>query len=654
MNKTLTINLGGFVFHIDETAYDILNKYIQAIKGYFSNPETRDEIVSDVEARMAELFRAELGKNREVIAQEDVTKIISILGNPEDFGGDTEPTNQNQPFANPQSYDYSKQSRRRIFRDPDDKVFGGVCSGLANYFGFDPLWLRLGWALSVFFFGMGFILYLVLWLIIPQAITTADKLEMKGEPVNLQNIEKQVKEEMKDLEQRAKEFGNDAKLWGKNVPTSSAGRFFHDFFRLLAMVIVKFVSFIAKIVGGFFLFLACVLGIVFLAILFGSMDFINVNINQQEFGINLHDVLNRIFVTDLDQNLFLSALAFFSLIPLILLVYWAVRILFKVKRGIAIPVVTMGLLALGIVLLIWPLRNLKKDTKSMYVDKTQIKIEQKDTLYFEADPKTETIIRNGFNDDEDLNFVGNWKIFVDNDSPSLVGLTRLDFVKSHNDSTWIEVIRSAKGAEKSSAAIRAKAIDYGISQRESLIVVNGYFPLAESEKLRNQKIRVIVHVGLGKTVYLNKSISPIIYDIKNVTDTYDNDMLGHYWTMTGDGLACPDFNEDKADSKDQFDDESEMIESDNEDGTKTIEIQNISANSKSVIVDENGEKTEIVQKEMGHGNRKVTVKKWDKKGNLISQTESISKDEFIETPTPPTPPNSKSSSKKEVKVEIRK
>lgn len=656
MNKTLTINLGGFVFHIDETAYDILSKYLQALKGYFSNPETRDEIVSDVEARMAELFRAELGKNREVIGIDDVNKVISILGNPEDFGGDTEPNKANQPFSNPQAFDYTNQSRRRVFRDPDDKVVGGVCSGLANYFGFDPLWLRLGWVISLFFFGMGFLLYFVLWIIIPKAVTTADKLEMRGEPVNLQNIEKQVMEEMKDFEERAKEFGKDAKTWGRNAPQGPAGRFFNDFFRLLGLIIVKFFSLIGKIIGGFFLFLACAVGFAFLAILFGSMDFIQVNINQQDFGINLHDLLSRIFVSDLDQNLFLGALAFFSFIPLTLLVYWAIRILFKVKRGNLIPWVVTGLFLSGIILLVFPLRNLKKDTKTLYVDKSQIKIKNSDTLYIETDPKTDAIMTNGFNDNEDLNFVGNWKIMVDNETPSLVGVTRLDIVKSPTDSTWIEVVRSAKGFDKEAAGRRAKSIDYGISQRDSLLVVNGHFNLADNEQLRHQKLRVILHLGQGKTIYLNKSIEPIIYDIKNVTNTYDSDMLGHYWTMTMDGLACPDFRKTDEPSEEDSEDLGDAKEWDNADGSHTIEIENITSNSKSVIIDDKGDKTEIVEKHLGNGTKEITVKKWDKKGKLKTETINVVKDEQVEIPelpTPPTPSKGKGEKKKEVKVIVR-
>ncbi len=567
MNKTLTINLGGYVFHIEENAYEILGKYINAIKSHFANPETRSEIISDVEARVAELFRAELGKIREVISEDDVNKVIGIMGNPEDFGGDAdaESSDSSRPFANPSNYDYTSKSRRRIFRDPDDKVAGGVCSGVANYFGFDPLWLRLVWALSFFFFGFGIMLYIILWIIIPKAKTTADKLEMRGEPVNLQNIEKQVKEEMKDFEGRVKGFGEDAKNWGRSGPQSTIGRFFQDFILLVGQILGGFFRFIGKAIGIFLLILACILGVMFLGSVFGTMDLINVTINEQNFGLDIQEILNRIFVSDTDKYITATALITLALIPIISILYLAIRILFKVRKGIAMPWILTGLTILGILLLIIPFRNLRKDTKALYVAHDKVSVNMPvdttfhvkngkvtsmdigmhsrfDTLYLESDPKSDMLLITGFSrNDGDIEFHGNWNILVDNETPVLVGLTNLNVIESLSDSTWIEVIRSAKGADNDDAERRAKAIDYGVSQRDNKIVVNGYFTLGENEKLRHQKLKVILHLGKGKTVFLNRNIKPLIYDIKNTTDTYDSDMLGHYWTMTAHGLTCPDF-----------------------------------------------------------------------------------------------------------------
>jgi hypothetical protein len=214
------------------------------------------------------------------------------------------------------------------------------------------------------------------------------------------------------------------------------------------------------------------------------------------------------------------------------------------------------------------------------------------------------------------------------------------------------VVRSAKGADKEAAGKRAKSIDFGITQRDSLLVINGHFSLAEKEQLRHQKLRIIVHLGQGKTVYLNKNISPLIYDIKNVTNTYDSDMLGHYWTMTMDGLACPDLRNKESVNKNEEDDPE------NEEGLHTIEMENITSNSKSVIIDDKGDKTEIIEKSLGNGTKRISVKKWDKKGKLITETESVIKDENPDitppaAPTPPSTPKPSDSKRKEVKVIVK-
>ena len=94
-----------------------------------------------------------------------------------------------------------------MFRDPDDKILGGVCSGIANHFDFDPLYLRGAFAVLFFAFGSGFLLYILLWIIIPKAQTTAEKLEMRGEPINVDNIKRSVEEELNDVKNRVNDLG---------------------------------------------------------------------------------------------------------------------------------------------------------------------------------------------------------------------------------------------------------------------------------------------------------------------------------------------------------------------------------------------------------------------------------------------------------------
>ena len=193
MKKTFNINLGGIVFHIDEDAYELLDKYLSNLRIHFSKEEGGEEIVHDMELRISELFSERLNERNQVITLNDVEEIITQMGKPEEFSEETtQDTN---------SYSESKEKGvKRLFRDPDNKVLGGVCSGIAAYFGWDVIILRIILillALPIFadgnFIVKGIVLfYVIAWVIIPEAQTATEKLSMKGMKVNVENIGKTV------------------------------------------------------------------------------------------------------------------------------------------------------------------------------------------------------------------------------------------------------------------------------------------------------------------------------------------------------------------------------------------------------------------------------------------------------------------------------
>ncbi len=193
MNKTVTVNISGFVFYIEEEAYTILSTYLNRIKSIFQSDEGADEIVNDVEARIAELFRDKLSDNKEVVTVTDVEEVIQVMGKPEDFQDESGFEQERTSSSNESAYTSFNNERRKIYRDPDDKVLGGVCSGFGHYLGIDPIILRIVLILLFFFAGTGFLLYLILWIVIPKAETTAEKLRMHGEKINVENIKKKSK-----------------------------------------------------------------------------------------------------------------------------------------------------------------------------------------------------------------------------------------------------------------------------------------------------------------------------------------------------------------------------------------------------------------------------------------------------------------------------
>ena len=178
MRKTVTVNIAGMVFYIDDDAYAVLSDYLSSVRSEFRSMEGGDEIYEDIESRIAELFNEKLKNNRQVISLRDVEEVIGTLGQPGDF---SETVSGSYPTGS-----YSRN--KRLYRDPDNRMIAGVCSGLAAYWRVDPSIVRLIFVILAIFGMFGILIYLVLWIILPEAHTVAQKLEMRGEPVNLSNI----------------------------------------------------------------------------------------------------------------------------------------------------------------------------------------------------------------------------------------------------------------------------------------------------------------------------------------------------------------------------------------------------------------------------------------------------------------------------------
>ncbi len=197
MIQTISINLGGLLFHIDDEAYKILQSYLRSVEKQFVDETEKNEIISDIEARLAELFEVRIDRKRDLISAPDVKAVMAIMGKPHDFVDNEEP----EPTKRKRSY-RSKRTSKRMYRDVDDRVIGGVCSGIGAYFKIDPWIFRAIFIVFTFFFLSGFIIYLILWITIPEALTTAQKLEMRGKPINVENIKNTVKEEFQNVKRR--------------------------------------------------------------------------------------------------------------------------------------------------------------------------------------------------------------------------------------------------------------------------------------------------------------------------------------------------------------------------------------------------------------------------------------------------------------------
>ncbi|MDP4225834.1 MAG: PspC domain-containing protein [Bacteroidota bacterium] len=195
MKTTLTVNLNQLIFNIDEDAYRELETYLGSIEERLDIIAEKQEILKDIESRIAEIFQQKLRKGKEVINIEDVQEVIKTIGSPEEFG---EGGNFKQPEAQ------STKPYKRMYRDPDNRVLGGVCGGIGAFWNFDPIFMRILFIILFLLYGSGLLIYLLMWIIIPEAKTPEQKEEMRGQAPSFQDIKKNVSKEFKNIKKKNK------------------------------------------------------------------------------------------------------------------------------------------------------------------------------------------------------------------------------------------------------------------------------------------------------------------------------------------------------------------------------------------------------------------------------------------------------------------
>ncbi|MGM0528718.1 MAG: PspC domain-containing protein [Bacteroidota bacterium] len=192
MKITVSINIGGMAFHIDEDAYTELKIYLRSLDRYFAKEASSSEIMADIEARIADLLKSKINDYKQVVTLQDVREVINTLGTPEDISDDSGSTYERHSFT----------GYRRMYRDPDNRIIGGVCSGMAAYWRIDPWIVRIIFIIISLPGGLGILIYLILWIVLPEAKTTAQKIEMKGDPVNIHNIKDSVRREFDNVKDK--------------------------------------------------------------------------------------------------------------------------------------------------------------------------------------------------------------------------------------------------------------------------------------------------------------------------------------------------------------------------------------------------------------------------------------------------------------------
>ncbi|WP_264521637.1 PspC domain-containing protein [Flavobacterium sp. N1994] len=576
MNKTVNINIGGLIFHIDEDAYQKLTRYFEAIKRSLSNSSGQDEIMKDIEMRVAELLSERQKSDKHVINNKDVDEVIVVMGQPEDYRiDDDEAKKTEEPF-----YPYTRT--KKLYRDKDRGTIAGVCTGLGHYFGIDAVWLKILFLILFFGFGTGFIAYIILWIAMPKAVTTSEKLEMTGEPVTISNIEKKVREEFDSVTNKFKnadydKMGNQVKTGAERV----AGG--------IGEVFMKVFGAFAKVLGAFILIFSSfgLLGITIASIImmFSSSLPSNTILNHINTPIGLE--------TPLWTQGILFLLAFG--IPFFFLLILGLKLLvtnFKSIGNIAkYSLLAIWIIAVGILISLGinEATQLAFDGKS--VKKETINVNPKDTLQIK-------FVNNDFfskNIDEHEDFV----FTQDSTKHEVIYSNNIRFEIKATDKAapYLQIEKIAKGKSYNEANARAEKIKYGYKIIGNQLLLDNYLLTEIASKYRDQHIELYLYLPKGTLFKVDKSVESF--------DESDNDYFNFHFSSDDyiykvdnsqvKCLNCPSDENEYNDVEGGIDTEDINV-SDENDTVKTVTVK---INGKVVTETKQGKKGKLTVDQNG-------------------------------------------------------
>lgn len=532
MNKTISINLGGFSFHIDEDAYQKLSRYFDAVKRSLS-PDGRDEIINDIESRIAELFQERLPNEKQVVGLKEIDEVIAIMGQPEDYKIDEDNTsNFNSNYYNKKSYYHPK----KLYRDRDNSMLGGVASGFGHYLNIDPLWIRILFIISPFIsFGSSIVIYIILWILIPEAITNNQKLEMKGEPITISNIEKKVKEGIEDLTSKInnldhQKIANTAKSGANQIAATAAD------------VLSTVLKIISKILGSFIVFIA---SIVLIALLIGTiLLFFTSTLDHVHMPWN--EYLRASNYTDFPMWI-LYIFTFFSLaIPVFFFLILGLKLLISNLKSIGnyAKYSLLGLWILSVAFLIYfGLRQASEVSKeSKVIEKREIAMTPNDTLK----------IKMKYNDfyAKSVTNKTNFKFTVDQNDKEIVysNNVKIHFMKTDEANSFIQIEKIANGSSFNDAKTRAKNIAYHYDIQGNNVILENYLVTDRNNKFRDQEVHIYIYFPNKTIIYPDETISEYVTNRNSDIDKYYGKENHHYKLIDNDFkcLDCPtNENEDK-------------------------------------------------------------------------------------------------------------
>lgn len=519
MNKTISINLGGFFFHIDEDAYQKLSRYFDAVKRSLS-PDGRDEIMKDIESRIAELFQERLKNEKQVVGLSEIEDVIAIMGQPEDYKIDDEKSTYQSSSSSSTNFYYPT---KRLYRDKENGMIGGVMAGLGHYLGIDVLWLRIIMVILFFGFGTGLFVYIVLWILVPEAVTTTQKLEMKGEPITISNIEKKVKEGFDDI---ASKFSNIDHEKIANTAKSGATRIGSTIEEVITTIFKVF----AKLIGSFIIFFS---GIALLAIIITSIIMIFSSTMPENYILN-HINTPIGLETPLWVQGILLLLGFG--IPLFFLLILGLKLMVNNLRSIGnyvkYSLLAVWIIAIGIIISLGinEASQLAFDGKS--VQKEVIAIGSTDTLKIKFKNNDFYSKSNYRNHD--------FKITQDENDNEIIYSNNVSIEIKYTDEAtpYMLIEKIANGKSTLQAKKRAEKIKYDYKIEGNTIILDNYLLTAVENKFRGQEVEIYLYLPKGTIFQTDESYSNYDRSDYDFFDENEYDTNNPVYRVDADKVRC--------------------------------------------------------------------------------------------------------------------
>ncbi|EAZ95842.1 hypothetical protein FBBAL38_00445 [Flavobacteria bacterium BAL38] len=519
MNKTISINLGGFFFHIDEDAYQKLSRYFDAVKRSLS-PDGRDEIMKDIESRIAELFQERLKNEKQVVGLLEIEEVISIMGQPEDYKIDDDKTSYQSNSTSSTNYYYPS---KRLYRDKDNGMIGGVMAGLGHYLGVDALWLRILMVILFFGFGTGLFVYIVLWILVPEAITTTQKLEMKGQPITISNIEKKVKEGFDDITSK---FSNIDHEKIANTTKSGATKIGST----IEEVIMTIFKVIAKIIGSFIVFFSAIaliaIVVTSIILMFSSTMPENYILNHINTPIGLE--------TPLWAQGILFLLGFG--IPLFFLFILGLKLMVNNLRSIGnyakYSLLAIWIIAVGIIISLGINEASQLAFEGKSVQKEVIAIAPTDTLKIKF-KNNDFYSKNKYRNHD-------FKITQDEGDNEIIysNNVSIEIKKTDAAAPYLLIEKLAKGKSTIQAKKRAEKIKYNFKIEGNTLILDNYLLTALENKFRGQEVEIYLYLPKGTVFQTEESYGNYDRSDYDFFDENEFDTKNPVYRVESDKVRC--------------------------------------------------------------------------------------------------------------------